>query len=249
MPLSCSQLIALAVQKANAPGFVSQAGQELNLLLEHLAQTYDFASSQGWWAGTFGQGIGGDVNSASVVAGSGPYQVPVDFLRMDLNDFFWVNQGINYFPTPLDISEFDQLVQQPGFTSYSTAYAIDVSTTPYGLYVWPAPSGAYPVYGRYHRRPLDVATPQTSSTVPWFPSQAALLQGLSSIMMGYSGDSRQQQWWGDDMGNPPSSFTGLLKAYKAREGNMETRAARVTLDRRHFGPRWNSLPPTKQIPW
>lgn len=251
MSLTVQQIITLACQKANCTGtgFLVTAGEELNLILQELAQSYSFFSAQGFLTGTFGSGIGGVVNSANVVVGSGPYQLPADFLSMDYGDFFWQNGGINYFPTPVDKNEFDNLVQQPGFSTYPTGFFVDMSTSPAGLYVWPAPSGAFPFFGRYSRQMPDIANPQISNVIPWFPSQKYLLQRLAGEMMGYTGDTRQAEWLGNANGDPPWSATGILKAFKAKEGNMDNRAARVQLDPRHFGPRWNRLPGTKSVPW
>lgn len=241
MALTVAQIIALALQDANCPGFTEQAGQKLNLILQELAQDYDFATNQGWLSGTFGSGIGGVVNSAAVVPGSGPYQLPADFLRFNFNDFFWVNGGINYFPTPLDIDEFDQLVQQPGFSSYPTAYAVDTSTTPNGLYVWPAPSANYPYFGRYQKQNPDIATPETSATVPWFISQQYIMHRLTAEMMITTGDTRA--------GALLKTAEMDLNQFIKKEGNHDTRAVKVKLDPRSFGPNWQKLPGTKQVPW
>lgn len=186
-------------------------------------------------------GIGEITNSANVVSISGPFQLPGDFLRMNFGDFFWQNGGINYFPTPLDINEFDALVQQPGFSSYPTAYSVDVSTTPNGLYIWPASSGAYPYFGRYERQMPDIENPSTSTGVPWFPSQQYLQRRLTAELMGITGDTRWAAYMKD--------AEDILNKYIKKEGNRDTRAAKVKLDPRHFGPSWEQLPGTKQVPW
>ena len=319
MSLTVEQLITLAAQEANAPSYLTAGGQKLNLILQELAQDYDFVQTQGWFSGAFqaaasftsnplvgnvadntitfaadcyAQGwrtgmtvtdtgaklqsntsvgfisadgltvtlslpcmattvgdtftakTGGTTryaNSANVVSISGPFALPLDFLRMNYQDFFWQNGGINYFPTPLDIQEFDALVQQPGFSSYPTCYTVDTSTTPYGLYIWPASSGAYPYFGRYARQLPDIDNPSTSTGVPWFPSQQYLMRRLTAEIMGLTGDLRRDAYM--------KEADEILRKFINKEGNRDTRSVTVKLDPRHFGPSWEQLPGTKQVPW
>lgn len=241
MSLTCAQLITLACQQAGVPGFTSQAGQKLNTILQELAQSYSFSSAQGWWTGTFNSGIGGTVNSANVVAGSGPYQLPSDFLRLDFHDFFFQSGGINYFPVPRDMNEYDATPQQTGFSSYPTDFAVDTSTSPAGLYVWPAPSGAFPFFARYRKQQADVTSPETSTSVPWFPSQMYLDRRLTAEVMLIAGDDRFKAFMDD--------AEAILNRYMKLEGNNSNRAQRVQLDPRSFGPKWSTLPNSKTIPW
>jgi hypothetical protein len=240
--LSAQQLVTYAAEIAKAPGFTSQAGDLLNMILAEIAQSYSIAQSQSFFTITFTVSpLTSTVNSANVVAGSGPYALPDDFLRMDRGDFWWQLGGINYFPTPMDIAEFDALVQQPGFNSYPTAYAIDTSTVPYGLYIWPASSGAYQAFGRYHKQTTDITTPSSSSTVPWFPYQLYLQTRLAAELMMFSGDVRRDTFL--------ATSRNMLSRFLDLEGNNSTRAATVTLDPRKFGRKWNLLPATKAVPW
>ena len=242
MALTLEQLINLACIEAKGPAYNVLAGQYLNLILQELAQDYQIVGNEGWLTGQFTvTGPTPDVHSANVVKGSGPYALPSDFLRMDRGDFFWQLGGINYFPTPLDKPEFDNLVQQPGFASYPTAFCVDTSTTPYGLYIWPASSGAYQYFGRYRKSSTDYTNPETSSTVPWFPNQMYLKTRLAAEVMALTGDTRRDAFLKD--------ATYILNQYMKLEGNNSDRAARVTLDRRHFGPRWSTLPSAKAVPW
>jgi hypothetical protein len=175
------------------------------------------------------------------VNGSGPYALPDDFLSMDRNDFFWQLGGINYFPTAMPIAEFDALVQQPGFSSYPSCYAVDTSTDPWGLYIWPASSGAYQAFGRYRKQTTDLTSPQTSSSVPWFPNQTYLVTRIAAEMMAITGDNRREQFLRES--------ENILRRYLDLEGNSATFAARVMLDNRRFGRRWLDQKSTKNIPW
>lgn len=240
--LSCQQLITLACLWAQIPGLSSQAGQTLNLILQEVAQQYNIAQAMGFLTLTFTVSpITSTVNSANVVVGSGPYALPSDFLRMEREDFWWQLGGINYFPTAMDLAEFDKFVQQPGFTTYPTAYAIDTSTVPYGLYIWPASAGAYQAFGRYRRQANDIMTPETSATVPWFPYQLYLVTRLAAELMPIAGDQRRMEFLRE--------ARDMLSRFLDMEGNNSNRAATVVLDRRRFGRKWNYLPNTKQIPW
>jgi hypothetical protein len=240
--LTCQQIITLACQEAKGPGYTLQAGQYLNLVLQELAQNHKLSSNQGWFTFNFLiSPLVPTVNSGNVVAGSGPYALPNDFLRVDFGDFFWQLGGINYFPTPLDQDQFDALIQQPGFTSYPTAYWVDVSTSPAGLYIWPAASGAYQAFMRYRRQTADIVTPEISATVPWFQSQMYLLRRLSAEIMALTGDDRREQTLFD--------AARILSQYLAYESDSGTRSVTVKKDPRRFGPRWGSMPPTKEIPW
>lgn len=240
--LSAQQLVTYAGQIAKAQGFTNQAGDLLNMILAEIAQSYPVAQSQSFFTITFTVSpLTSTVNSGNVVAGSGPYALPADFLRMDRGDFWWQLGGINYFPTAMDISEFDALVQQPGFSTYPTAYAVDTSTVPYGLYIWPASSGAYQAFGRYTAQQADLATPASSSTVPWFPYQLYLQTRLSAELMMFTGDIRRDIFL--------KTSRDMLSRFMDLEGNNSNRAATVQLDRRKFGRQWQALPGTKSIPW
>lgn len=241
MALTIAQIITLALQDANCPSYQTQGGQKLNLILQELGQDYNFSAAQGWWSSNFGVPYVGTTNFANLPAGAGPFALPADFQRFNFHDFFWQNGGINYFPTPYDIDEFDAFVQQPGFTSYPTAYSVDMSVSPPALAIWPASSGAYPCFGRYQRTMPDIATPETSSVVPWFPSQQYVLHRLTAEMMITTGDTRA--------GSMMELATDDLRKFIEMEGNRDTRAVTAKLDPRHFGTSWGRLRSTKIIPW
>lgn len=240
--LTCQQLITLACQETKGSGYTSQAGQYLNLILQELSQVYSLVGNQFWFTGTFlTSPLTSTVNSASVVTGAGPYALPSNFLRADYGDFFWTLGGINYFPTPLDMPQFDALIQQPGFSSYPSAFAVDMSTSPPGLYIWPASSGAYPFFMRYRGQQTDITAPDSSIVVPWFPSQTFLKEKLCWHLSSLTGDDRRAEYG--------RNAEMILNLYLQTENNDTNRAVTVKKDPRHFGPRWLSTPPTKQVPW
>ena len=240
--LTCQQIVVLACQETKGSNYLTQAGQYLNLVLQELSQDYKLVGNQFWLTGQFTiSPLTTDVHSASVVPGSGPYALPANFLRCDFGDFFWTLAGISYFPTPLDNDQFDALIQQPGFTSYPSAFTVDMSTTPPGFYIWPASSGAYNYYMRYRGQQADITTPESSAVVPWFPNQTYLKEMVCWHLASLTGDDRRADYH--------ANAARILNRYLQTESNDSNRAVTVKKDPRHFGPRWQSLPRTKQVPW
>jgi len=242
MALTCAQIVDLASQMAKTPGMHVQAGKLFNAILQDLAQDYRFEASQGFFTITFNPGL---VSPAPSVAGCGPYPLPADFLRMEYGDFWWELLGVPYFPVAIDLQQFDAQVQMAGLNSYPYFYATDLSTSPPGLYIYPPPSGAFPAYGRYAKQQPDVVTPETDTTVPWFPNTNYLITRLAGEMMKISGDSRMQVFLGDG----PEGAGGMLSKFMKMEGDKGTRAQVIKLDQRRFGRNFSRLPNTKTVGW
>lgn len=244
MALTCQQLVTLACQAAKAPGYVSQAGQLLNAILQDLAQTYDFDTAKGFFTFNFNPSLITTVNP-NVVPGGGPYNLPADYLRADINDVFWTNQGVPYPMIAVDIAEFDWTVQQAGNNAYPYLFAVDMSLSPPGMYVWPAPSGAFLVTVRYRRQMTDIATPETSSVVPWFPNSTYLFTRLSGEMMKIVNDDR----WKEFLGDGAQGAEGILRKYLQLKDDSSDRAQTVKKDRRRFSSNFSGLKNTKQVGW
>ena len=230
MPLNSSQLITLACQKAKVPGMTQQAGLMLNMILGDLAQAYDFGL-----ASTFIQ------FNMNVPLGSGPIVMPADFLRVRPEGFFFVYNGVPYILISIELAEFDALVQQGGIQNFPEFYAMDFSTTPVSCFVWPPPNGAYFTTIRYFKQPQDIATPETSTTVPWFPNQKTILHFLTSAMQELADDDKADatQLKGE----------AALTKYLKMKDDPEGRAKKISLDRRSFGRSFNRIPNTKTIGW
>jgi hypothetical protein len=234
LALTSQQIVTLATQAAKATGFTSQAGQLLNMILSDLCQTYDLAVALGTNDVTFTTGLG-----------SGPYPLPSDYLRMANNEVFYYVDQVPYVMVNIDLSEFDALVQQPGISTYPENFATDPSQSPPAIYVWPPPAGSYVTTIRYYRQMPDITTPETSSTVPWFPNQDYLLTRLTGELMKITDDERAPMF----LGEGPSGAQGILKRYLELQADDEGRAATVKLDRRRFGSSFNRLPNTKTLGW
>jgi hypothetical protein len=234
MALTAAQIVTLACQIAKSDGFTSQAGQMLNAILSDLCQAYDLDVTRQV-----------DTFSFSVPTQSGPYVLTGDYLRANPEDVFYVIDGVPYMMISITLAEYDQLVQQAGLASYPTFYATDVSQSPTQMFVWPPPAGSYPVTVRYYRQMPDITTPETSSTVPWFPNQQYLITRLAGELCMLSDDERYAMLLGDG----PQGAVGILRSYLQMKDDKTQRASNVKLDRRRFGRSFNRLPNTKTIGW
>lgn len=233
MALTATQIVTLACQIAKCPGFTSQAGQLLNSILDELCQTYDFQRAR--TAYSF---------NLSSATGSGPYSAPSDYLRTDKEGFFYTINGVKYVMINIELNEYNSLVQNAGMMSYPQLYATDQSTDPVGIYVWAPPSGSYPCTLLYYRQMPSIATPETSSTVPWFLNTNYLTTRLAGELMKITDDDRAAQF----LGGSPEGAQGILDRFLKLQNDDLNRSQRVELDRRFFG-RHTGLRNTKQIGW
>ena len=252
MALTAAQLVALACQDAHVPGMTSQCGQTLNMILGDLCQTYDLAVARKTFYFNFSPGLRAQVGNS--IYGSGPYPLPADFLRCaDDKSVFWTLLGVPYFLVPIDLSEFDATVQQAGLQSYPYWFATDLSLSDEAVnnnpgpmaYVYPPPSGAFPVTVRYFAQMADIVTPETSATVPWFPNQTYLRTRMAGEMMRPADDERYVSF----LGEGPEGAQGILSRYLKLKDDKSNRATTVKMDRRRFGPRFSALPNTKTVGW
>lgn len=246
MAMTSAQLVLRACQIAKVPGYIVQAGMTLNVILQELCQNYDFDVAKGTFSFNFNPGLVTTSVYPNITPGGGPYPLPADFLRMvDEKDAMWFLLGVPYPMIPCDLSEYDNFVQQAGLQSYPYIFATDMSQAPPNLVVWPPASGAYPCMIRYRRQMPDIATPETDTTVPWFPNQNYLLTRLAGEMMKDSNDDRKDGFLGDG----PSGAQGILNRYLKMSDDKGDRAQTVKLDRRQFGRSFNYLKNTKKIGW
>jgi hypothetical protein len=181
--------------------------------------------------------------------GAGPFPLPADFLRADINDVFYTIQGVPYVMVAIDNNEYDALVQTPGFNSYPTFYTTIMEAVPFSMKVWPPASGAYPVTMRYRRLMPLITTPETSTDVPWFPQQSYLRTRLAGELMQLTNDSRWEAFLSDDEDQHPGGAGVLLRKYLKMKDDQANRPKTVTRDRRRFGVSYDQLPNTKQVGW
>jgi hypothetical protein len=243
MALQAQQIVSLACQIAKCPGFTSQAGQFLNTVLQGLAQNYDFDVIRK----TFNFNFNTSSTGNGYVAGCGPNLMPTDFLRVHKKGAFYKISGVPYTMIGYEQNEFDQFVQQAGNQAYPYAFYVDVSKTPMELYCWVPAAGAYAATVRYNPQMADITTPESSTTVPWFPNTDFLIDSTAARLMKITNDDRVQ---------PGGSFSMLLlddalDRYLKMKDDPETAGVkRVTLDRRFFqNGQFGRLPNTKTIGW
>jgi hypothetical protein len=142
-----------------------------------------------------------------------------------------------------DADEYDGLVQQAGLTGYPTIYTTDLSVRPPQLYVWPPASGAFAVTFKYYRQMPDITTPETSTTVPWFPNTTYLLRRLTGELMNIVDDDRAEAFLGDG----PNGAQTILRRYLMMKDDREAQVKTVKLDPARFGQNTDNLKSTKFV--
>jgi hypothetical protein len=237
--MTAAEICTLARQEARCPGFTVQSGQFLNATLQDLCQNYDLDICLG-------------SNPFVSNAGSGPYDLPSDYLRTQVQDgkdqLFYTLQGVPYPLIQITLAEYNWLVQTPGFFSYPYNYATDLSPDPKHLFMWPPASGLYQFTHRYYKLMPDIATPESSTSVPWFANTQILIRSVAGRLMGITGDQRQAAYLGDGEQYPLGAGT-LLKAYLKNVEDREGAVHTVGRDRRRFGRSFDLLRNTKTIGW
>lgn len=247
MPLQAQQICSLARQIAKCPGYTTQSGQLLNVILADLCQDYDFEICKKTTNFNFNTG---QTDFNGYIPGCGPNLMPADFLRAAHKEAFYNIQGTIYKLVGVEQFEFDAFVQSAGSQSYPSMFYVDMSQSPPALYVyWPA-SGAYPATVRYYSQMPDIATPETSAVIPWFPNQKYLVTRTAGELMMLTNDDRAERYLGDTETADGSAFgaAAILKRYLKLKDDPENKVHRVQLDRRFFrGP--NNLKNTKLVGW
>jgi len=247
MPLTAQQIVTQACAIARANGFLSLAGQQLNNVLQELCLTYDIVLNRK--TTTINLSTGSSVGIVGL--GSGPYLLPLDYLRLDGNEIVYRVYGVPYKMIRITLEEFDSLVQQAGISNYPEQYATDLSqdaVAKWGapvLYVWPPSGGNYQPQLRYWALQADIATPETSLTVPWFTSTNYLITRIAGEIMKITGDQRASTF----LGEGPDGAQGILNRFLKLQHDDEGMAKAVSLDRRHFGKSFSRLPQTKTLGW
>lgn len=239
MPLQAQQICELARQASKGAGYRAQSGQLLNSILGDLCQKHDFDLAKKTLNFNLTPAAA-HIGNLNAQLASGPFILPADYLRTKINDVLYFPNGLGNIPMrlrPIDLGEFDGLVQQAGFQNYPVFWVTDMSQSPPLAYVWPPASGAYPLMVRYASQMPDIATPETSTTVPWFPSQEYLRIKLTASLMEITGDTRKLAW--------DANADDVLRGYLLMKDDSSNRTQRVVLDGRRFGRNWSRLPRSK----
>lgn len=244
MPLTCSQIITLAlqdsrknVQGATGGGFSSQAGQLFQMILDDLCYKYDLKVNI-----TPGlivlSGTAIPSQFRNYTPGIGPYPLPSDYLRMAQDEVFYASGGAPYKMINTDLSDIDLIGLLPMTTRYPELFATDFSSTPPSLFVWPPPISPINLDIRYYKLQPSIPTPASSVTVPWFNDAMYLKSRLTGELL--------------KPGAAAKPFLEesqlLLDQYLKLEDDSEGRAILAKMDERQFPRGRNSkLPRTKGI--
>jgi hypothetical protein len=245
--MTAAQLCTMAAAVAKVPSWTAQAGVLLNAILQELCQDYDLQIARKTASFSFNSAAGNQ---------SGPYTLPSDWLRADRDDVFYTITGVKYVMIPIELAQYNAKVQQAGLNAYPSEYAVDRSPNatqqPSQMFVWVPPAGSYPVTLVYWAQMADIATPDTSTAVPWFDNQLYMLRRLTGEMMTLADDDRAAQFLGGESQVPGGgSFLGaaaILDRYLKQQGDSQV-VKTVTLDRRRFGTSFSRLPNTKTVGW
>lgn len=231
MPYTSQQLVQRACYIAKAPGFVAQAGQYLNMILEDLCQTYDFDFIRK----TLTLSVNPLPNNGNGLPQG--YSLAADHLRC--REVFYYVSGEPFYLTQMPLEEFDQLYNGPGIANYPENFAVDDSTAPYTIFFYQPPQVPLTIFVRYQPQMPSITNPETSSTIPWFINQRYLLKKLSADLMGETDDKRQDDWL--------AKAEDMLQKFLVMKDDKEGYAQTVKLDRRVFKG-GGSLRATKQQP-
>lgn len=238
MGMQAQRIVAQALAIAKAPAYLTLAGEQLNLILQDLAQTYNLEVLKVT-----------DTFNMSTAAPPAANALTANWLRSKKDDVFFTIQGVNYFPVQLDQSNYDRMVQQAGMQGYPTLFYVDTATSPSSMYFWPPPSGAYPVTARYYKQPDDITTPESSTDIPWFPNSDYLVTRLAGQMMQITDDDRAEAFLSGDEQMHPHGAGSILRRYLMLQSDESSFAKRVTLSRQRFGANFSRLPNTKNLGW
>lgn len=225
MAYTAQQLVTLACQIAKTPGFTTQAGQFLNIILADYAQVMDLDSIR-------------QTTILNINSQSASYSLPSDYLRA-VEVFYNVN-GTIFYLNQIPLSDYDQEFQGPGISNYPEQYATDISKfTGPKIFFWPPPALPLAVTIRYRPQIADIVTPETSSTIPWFANQRILLKDLCVELFSLADDSRGPA--------TEQEVERRMKKYLIMDDDKEGYARQVMLDRRFFRSSGNARN-TKQQP-
>lgn len=228
--LQAQQIVQLACSIAKCPGFKSQGGMFLNMTLEDLWLHRDLK-------------INRITESISVQANNfGPFTLPLNYLRT--YDLFFQQNNLPYFLNPISTEEYDQEFKDPSIANYPYEFMTiltDETTSQANnsagqLFIYPQSSGAITLTHRYMVKQPDIATPETSATIPWFPDQDYLITATAARLMQVTDDTRRQEFL-TEAGN-------MLRVHLIMEGDEQQVVKSVRLDPRRFHSN-RTLKPTK----
>lgn len=226
MAYSAAQLINLACQICECPGRATQAGMLLNMTLANYAQTMDLDTIRV----TTTLNIGPQADTPHF------YSLPANYLRM--YDIFYNILGEIFTPKQWELQELDAAYTASGIANYPQNWATNMSATPPQIAFYPPPAIPLVLTLRYRPQTSDIATPETSAVVPWFPNQIILLKDLCMQLGDVVDDDRSPRW--------EQEVERKMRKYLIMDDDKEGFSQTVKLDNRFFRT-GASLPPSKKL--
>lgn len=228
--ITASAIVTLACQIAKCPGFTSQGGQQLNLVLNDLVLHRDLKMNRV------------KTTIAVAIGVNGPFTLPTDYLRT--YDLFYTINNFPYFLFPLSQEQYDQLFKDPSIANYpysfTTALTNQATQTAGELYIFPQSNTALSLTHRYMINRADIATPESSSTVPWFQDQDYLIHATAMRLMKITDDARYDKYKLD--------AEDMLRTHIIMEGDEQQVVKAIRLDPQRFHMN-RTLRPTKLNPY
>jgi len=188
--LTSAQIVALACQIAKCPGFLAQGGQFLNMTLEDLWLHRDLK-------------INRKTEFITVQANLyGPFVLPQNYQRT--YDLFFQQNNLPYFLNPISTEEYDQEFKDPSIANYPYEFMTilydevqalqQVPPSAGQLFIYPQSSGQIVLTHRYMVKQPDIASPESSATIPWFPDQDYLITATAKRLMQITDDTREAEY-------------------------------------------------------
>lgn len=167
--------------------------------------------------------------------------LPSSALYLRTKEVFYSVSGTIFYLSQLGLPNYDKLFQGPGISNYPYWYSVntqgegDAQTIPQMAF-YPPPNLALSLTVRLQYLPPDIATPASSSAVPWFRDQQYLYTQIAAEIMGLTGDTRRDQFRRD--------ASEMLNAYLKMIDDKENFANTVIKDPNRFR-NVSALRPTK----
>lgn len=231
MGLTLQQICTRAATDAGVPNYLTQAGQKINLILAELAQLYDWDVLR-------------SITTVAIVAGTNEYPLPADYLRAR-KLYYYIN-GEEFTVNQIPLEQWKELFQGAGNQMDPYWFATDLSplandpASPPLVELWPTPAQALTLYVMYFKAPPDYATPETSTSIPWFPYQNYLIKRLTADLMNTTADGRKGQLL--------SECEAWLAKYMQLSNDQEGYAVTIKKDPRRFRGNAMSARNTKTQP-
>jgi hypothetical protein len=222
----------MACAIAKCPGFLSQGGIFLNMTLEDLWLHRDLK-------------INRVTEFITVQANNfGPFTLPQNYQRT--YDLFFEQNNLPYFLNPISTEEYDQEFKDPSIANYpyefmtilydETTALQKIPPSAGQLFIYPQSSGQIVLTHRYMVKQPDIASPESSAAIPWFPDQDYLITATASRLMQLTDDTRRDKFLAD--------LEKMLRVHLIMEGDEQQVVKSVRLDPRRFHTN-RTLKPTK----